>query len=153
MTTPVGSALQRLLAHSTEAVLAVHRLGYEFADDGEEPSGELHLQFATGVVRFRPSPAGDEIDITDLPWTDPFDGRETPENIEFLERHGRWRSHDVSALPGYRSLVGKRVTAATPLAATGRMVGVRLVAGDVALLVSVDGDELCISWEPAALEP
>lgn len=106
--------------------------------------GPIELGFSDGLtLLFECGASGEDLTVSRGPWIDPFEEPLSPENTEFVMRSGKWEAFDLgSHLWSYRRLVGRVLTAATPMGSSG----VRLVLEDSAVDITAVADELRVQF-------
>src|SRR5690349_21478675 len=73
--------------------------------------GPLELTFENGEVRlFGVGSNGETLVIDREPWADPFSGRVSAENEEFIVESGKWEAFDLGGLWSYGRFIGRCLT-------------------------------------------
>lgn len=91
-------------------VTAITRVFFEHSGTVKTDEGPLQLTLDNGdVVLFESGSNGEDLVIEDNPWIDPFEGKLTSENRDFVATSGKWSLFDVSGFLPYRLLIGPEV--------------------------------------------
>lgn len=140
----LSSDLSVLDDHVGQLVTRVRRVFFEVDGGCDRSVGALEISFDDGVsIVFDVAGNGQDISIKPRSWADPFEGKMTAENIEFVRRSGKWTAFDVSVDSPYSSLIGKPLTKQTPIIIEGNgMIGVSMDIGGHTVKAEVVADDL-----------
>jgi hypothetical protein len=128
-------------------ITKLERILYEFERQIEEDDGDVQIWFGEDSVRLGSSPDGASLVVNESPWADPFSGRLSDENEEYVRTHGKWTLVDVSERGPYAQVIDRDLTAVLPLTSRfGSLIGVQLRFDDIAFNVFVHADEVHVSW-------
>lgn len=108
----------------------------------------LQFSFADGSTLFLDGDGdGQSLRASPLPWEDPFAGKLSQENIEYIKRYGNWELLDVANQEPLSLLIDKLVDEVKPLFDQfGVLNGVQILVSDQCLNFTVEFDEGHISW-------
>ena len=132
-----------------KTVTSVRRIFYVFGDEVETSEGAVEFSFDDSTVLLLDSGAdGERLRVGTERWMDPFEGKVTPENIEYVARSGKYTAFDVSAEFPYSDVLGGTVddVEMTTLP-SGAVSGVSFLIGTLTLSAQTIADELIVSWE------
>lgn len=128
----------------------LRRIFYVLNEDVDRSSGGVELRFASGRFLFCDSaPDGDSISVTTDRWADPFEGKMTPENIEYIASHGKLTAIDVSNEAPFDRLIGHQlIDASKIISVTGKMTGLIINVCGKLIAIYVNSDETYVATLP-----
>ncbi len=142
-----NSALIPIVELVGHRVVTASRIFYELAEFVDESRGGLELGFEGGrTVNFDGGSDGETLVLKTRPWADPFEGRMTPENQQFVDSSGKWSRFDVSNRQGYAQYIGATLLDVEPnFLISGALTSLALVFDDASTLrVGVSADETIV---------
>src|SRR5262245_35376588 len=91
----------------------------------------LQLTFSSGQILFLYlGTAGQNLRAENSPWKNPFAGKLSPDNLEYLEKYGDWTLIDFSDEALFRELIGRTIQAVYPIRTTNNWLsGARFEVG------------------------
>src|SRR5882672_6858492 len=103
-----------------ETVTRVCRLRYQVGDEiSSHDAGDVELTFASGAVLHCESGSdGDTVRTSDTAWVDPFAGRLSAENEEYVRTSGKWVKNDVSDEQPFADLINQKIVDIAPMTGT-----------------------------------
>jgi hypothetical protein len=106
--------------------------------------GPIELGLSGGsFLLFECGGSGEDLSVSQTPWTDPFVEPLSPENAEFVIQSGKWEALDLgSSVWGYRRLIGRTLDS---MLEVGRS-GVRITLGTSAVDITAVADELRVEF-------
>ena len=136
----------RKLVGST--VVRIDRVLYEINGVVEPGDGPLEVHLEDGsVLLFEGASDGETLRVKDSPWSDPFEGKMSPENVSFIAESGKWTRVSVSMEAPYSELIGATVEAADILENEfGREAGLAIETDARTLWFVIQGDEAHVFW-------
>jgi alkylated DNA repair dioxygenase AlkB len=137
-----------LNAQVGKKIAAIFLRVYEYEQRLDWADTPLQIVFADEVtIQLRSASDGETLAVEEGPWQDPFQGKLTPENQQYLEEHGRWTLQDVSGTEPFNRLIGTELKEVHQLLNEyHKLCGAQFIADAVVLNFYVDGDECLISW-------
>ena len=124
----------------------VERLQYVYKGEADPPGDDVHLWFGERVVRLRVGGNGQRLEVSNDAWVDPFAGDLDPVNAAYVATHGKFSLCDVSAEPGYASVIGGTLLGVERTILSDELRGIALRFEAVTMRADADGDELDVSW-------
>ncbi|MDF5759016.1 hypothetical protein [Spongiactinospora sp. TRM90649] len=123
---------------------------YEFQGTTEKQEGLVELTFTDGTCRrFEVGADGESLRGRAGPWVDPFTAPLSEENEHYVRQHGKYTAFDLADEPGYRQIIGRRVSEVRPIfdEESGKQIGVVANFDGICLCIEVAADELYVSFE------
>ncbi|WP_216911119.1 hypothetical protein [Nocardia noduli] len=132
-----------------KTVTSVRRIFYVFGDDVETSEGAVEFSFDDSSILLLDSGAdGERLRVSTERWTDPFDGKMTPENIDYVARSGKYTAFDVGPEFPYSDILGRAVDGVELMTLpSGEVSGVSFLIRPLTISARTIADELIVSWE------
>ncbi len=131
-----------------DRVVGCRRIFFQFAGSFDTASGPLELLTRDhGPVLFEAGADGDSLAVRNEQWIDPFEGKVTEENLEWIASHGTWTAVDVSGDLPWASLLNGTIDEFEVVHenAIGDIVtGTRIHIGGAILSALVRADDLVV---------
>jgi hypothetical protein len=136
-----------------QTIHQIHRVLYMFEGQIDWNDGALQLTFTDrSVLRLDGASDGDTLQASGSPWADPFSGKLTAENKNFIRMHGKWALVDVSDMPPYDSLIGEKINKVHPIFNQfGTLCGVQVLVKEQCFNFVVEADECHLLWKKACV--
>lgn len=144
------SELANLLVGSL--VFKMRRIKFEFMHKVIDNNGPLEIQFHNGqTVLFDAGEDGEELELLTKAWEDPFEGKMSQENREFVRKNGKWVAFDVSSQQGFKNLIGESAKSLlSKRDVAEKLIGLTLVFPSTLLHLETGVDELLVTLYPQA---
>jgi hypothetical protein len=125
-----------------DTLAGVRRVHHAVGAIVQRSAGAVEFRFESGRVLLVDSgPDGESIRMSAGAWADPFEGKMTTENVEFVRRSGKPTAFDVSGEEPFASLIGTKVVDLAPMTTlSGKVIGcvVNIDGAFVAVYASFD---------------
>lgn len=120
---------------------------FEFRGQYDQTVGPLEMTFDNGAAVVLDAAAnGQSLVVKVGTWEDPFEGKMTPENRQFVQSSGKWSAVDVRHASPYVDLVGERLTGVTPISVgQDDVTGAIMTIGKHEVRAEVEADNLVVN--------
>ena len=147
---PCGGAVRMLLTlqgYTGRTITGIRRMWFEIRGWFDQTVGPLEITFDDGATVVLDAAANGQSLVVKLgPWEDPFEGKMTPENRQFVQSSGKWSAVDVRHESPYVDLVGERLTGVTPISVwKDDITGVIMTIGKHEVRAEVVADNLVVN--------
>jgi hypothetical protein len=141
-----GDEFELLSGLTGRVACRIRRICYVFKGEVTSCAGPIELCFTDGsVVLLDAGPDGEALTVKAAAWTDHFAEPLSRENMEFVEKSGKWAAFDVSAQKPYSRFIGERIRQVTPIRTLeNKITGVTLATLPSTLRVEIEGDEVTV---------
>ena len=131
-------------------VSKLRRIKFELLHKVIDENGPLEIQFHNGTtVLFDAGEDGEELRVLTKGWEDPFEGKMSQENREFVWKHGKWVAFDASMERGFKHLLGERAKSLlSKRNVAEKLIGLTLTFPTTLLHVETGVDELLVTLYP-----
>ncbi len=139
--------LHRLQACTGRTITSIRRVWFEIRGQYDQTVGPLEITFDDGATVVLDAAANGQSLVVKLgTWEDPFEGKMTPENRQFVQSSGKWSAVDVRHESPYLDLVGERLTCVTPISVgVDDVTGAIMTIGKHEVRAEVEADNLVVN--------
>jgi hypothetical protein len=139
--------LLHLQACTGRTITGIRRVWFEIRGQYDQTVGPLEITFDSGDTVVLDAAANGQSLVVKLgTWEDPFEGKMTPENRQFVQASGKWSAVDVRHESPYVDLVGERLTCVTPISVEqDDVIGAIMTIGKHEVRAEVEADNLVVN--------
>jgi hypothetical protein len=131
-----------------EALTSLRRVVFQYPDRTESKNnGPLEVTLTDGrVLLFGVGSDGESLTVSTTPWHDPFADNMTSDNLDFVQRSGKWIVSEVGEESSLNTVVGSPILSVQTISnVLGRHTGVILELATVSVIIRVVADEMRVS--------
>ncbi len=139
--------LLSLQACTGRTITGIRRVWFEIRGQYDQTVGPLEITFDDGATVVLDAAAnGQSLVVKMGTWDDPFEGKMTPENRQFVRSSGKWSAVDVRHESPYGDLIGERLTGVTPISVgQDDVTGAIMTIGKHEVRAEVEADNLVVN--------
>lgn len=128
------------------SIQRIRRIMYVFRGKITAETGPVEFTFRDrNVLLLDAAPDGEALAVKDSVWIDYFTEPLSTENMEFIERSGKWTSFDVSDRAPYSSVIDQIIDEVTAIRTPdNKITGTIIKTASNAMRVEVEADEISV---------